>query len=169
MAQTTPEYSIDGDYIYIRHQTVERQTMNDDLSFETRTFETIPQMKGKSAQGKRRQYLTPKAKKVLEKVRQLNPDGEYIFMHKGRQISTCTFNRHLKKFCEDAGVTYHSSHKIRFTSASILYDGSNLAHLSYLLGHTNTSTTLLYFRNILGETKTKELMEKLDQEELESA
>lgn len=154
---------IEDDYIYIRHQTVERQIMHDDLSFESRTSETIDRMKGKQKNGKRKQALTTEAQKILEKARQLNPDGEYIFMHDGRQMSTCTFNRHLKKFCIAAGVEYHSSQKIRFTSASMLYDGTNLAHLSYLLGHTTTVMTLHYFRNILGELKTKELMQKLDE------
>lgn len=153
---------IDGDYIYIRHQTVERQVMNDDLSFERRTMETVNRMKGKQKNGKRKQALTDDAKKILEQVRILNPDGEYIFMIDGRQLSTCTFNRHLKKFCDVTGIEYHSSQKIRFTSASILYDGTNLAHLSYLLGHTSTTMTLHYFRNILGELTTKDLMQKLD-------
>ena len=153
---------IDGDNIYIRHQRVERQVMNDDLTFEPRTMETIDQMKGKQKNGKRKQSLNKGAKAILEKAKELNPDGEYIFMPNGRQMQTCTFNRHLKKFCESAGVEYHSSHKIRFTSASMLYKGHNLALLSQLLGHTTTTMTLHYFRNILGEDEVKELMKKLD-------
>ena len=153
---------IDGEYIYIRHQRVERQVMNDDLTFEPRTMETIDQMKGKQKNGKRKQYLNDSARAILEKAKALNPDGEYIFMPNGRQMQTCTFNRHLMKFCEGAGVEYHSSHKIRFTSASMLYKGHNLALLSQLLGHTTTTMTLHYFRNILGEDEVKELMKKLD-------
>ena len=119
-------------------------------------------MKGKQQNGKRKQFLTKQAREILKKVKELNPDREYIFMNDGRPFNTCTFNRHLKKLCAGAGVEYHSSHKIRFTSASMLYDGTNLAILSQLLGHTNTSTTLRYFRNILGENEVKELMKKLD-------
>lgn len=125
-------------------------------------METIDQMKGKQKNGKRKQYLNDSARAILEKVKALNPDGEYIFMPNGRQMQTCTFNRHLKKFCEGAGVEYHSSHKIRFTSASILYKGDNLTLLSQLLGHTTTTMTLHYFKNILGEEEVKELMKKLD-------
>ena len=151
-----------GDYIYIHHQTVERQVMNDDLSFESRTMETINRMKGKKETGKRRQYLTPEAKEILKKIRELNPNGEYILMKDERQLSTCTYNRHLKRFCENAGIEYHSSQKIRFTSASMLYDGTNLALLSQLLGHTTTKMTLHYFRNILGDDEVEKLMSKLD-------
>lgn len=150
------------DYIYIHQQTVERQVMNDDLSFESRTMETINRMKGKKENGKRVQYLTPEAKEILNKIKHLNPNGEYILMQDERQLSTCTYNRHLKAFCENAGIEYHSSHKIRFTSASMLYDGTNLALLSQLLGHTTTTMTLHYFRNILGNEEVKKLMSKLD-------
>lgn len=153
---------IQNEYILIRHQRVERQIMHDDLTFEPRTMETIDEMKGKRKSGKRKQYLNDSAREILAKIKELNPSGEFIFMPNGRQMQTCTFNRHLKKFCEEAGVEYHSSHKIRFTSASILYKGSNLALLSRLLGHTTTNMTLHYFRNILGEEEVKKLMEELD-------
>ena len=154
---------IDGDYINICRQTVERREMNDDLTFEKRTLETIDRMKGNTESGKRFQALTPDAKVILEKIKKLNPDSEYIFLQpNGRQINTKTYNTHLKGFCENAGIEYHSSHKIRFTSASLLYDGTNLATLSQLLGHTTTQMTLHYFRNILGKDEVKELMKKLD-------
>ena len=48
-------------------------------------------------------------------------DGEYILMHDGKQLNKDAFNRWLKKYCLMAGVTPHSSHKIRFTVASMLY------------------------------------------------
>ena len=153
---------IHEDYIYIHQQTVERQIMNDDLTFESRTMETVDRMKGNKENGKRTQYLTPEAKEILKKIKQLNPNGEYILMKDGRQLATCTYNRHLRAFCENAGVEYHSSHKIRFTSASMLYDGTNLALLSQLLGHTTTTMTLHYFRNILGNNEIQKLMSKLD-------
>lgn len=154
---------IKGDYFQIRRQTVERREMNDDLTFGKRKLETINRMKGNKENGRRFQALTPDAKVILEKVRELNPDSEYIFLQpNGRQINTKTYNTHLKGFCEKAGVEYHSSHKIRFTSASLLYDGTNLATLSQLLGHTTTQMTLHYFRNILGKEEVKKLMEKLD-------
>ena len=153
---------IDGDFIDICRQTVERRKMNDDLTFEKRTLETIDRMKGNTECGKRFQALTPDAKVILEKIKKLNPDSEFIFLQpNGRQINTKTYNTHLKGFCEKAGIEYHSSHKIRFTSASILYDGTNLAMLSDLLGHTTTQMTLHYFRNILGKEEVKKLMDDL--------
>ncbi len=156
------DVDIENKTIYLRHQTVERRIMNDDLTFQPRTMETINRMKGKKRNGKRIQCLTDQAIEILAKIKQLNPNGEYILMNDERQLSTCTFNRHLKAFCENAGVEYHSSQKIRFTSASMLYDGTNLPLLSQLLGHTTTTMTLHYFRNILGNGEIKKIMSKLD-------
>lgn len=156
------DVDIENKTVYLRHQTVERQIMNDDLTFQPRTMETINRMKGKKRNGKRIQSLTDEAIEILAKIKQLNPNGEYVLMNDERQLSTCTFNRHLKAFCENAGVTYHSSQKIRFTSASMLYDGTNLALLSQLLGHTTTTMTLHYFRNILGNGEIQQIMSKLD-------
>jgi hypothetical protein len=41
-------------------------------------------------------------------------------------MTTDSFNRRLKKYCKEAGVPYHSSHKIRFYNASTAFDGNNL-------------------------------------------
>ncbi|RJW12147.1 recombinase XerD, partial [Lachnospiraceae bacterium AM25-39] len=66
----------------------------------------------------------------------------------GEIMTTDSFNRRLKKYCKEAGVPYHSSHKIRFYNASTAFDGNNLTTLSYLMGHSETATTLHYLRNV---------------------
>lgn len=67
-----------------------------------------------------------------------------------RLMQTSTFNTYLKKYCEDAGVPYLSSHKIRFTSCSMLYRSTNnLAEVSKVMGHSQTVTTLHYLRNVV--------------------
>ncbi|MGL6199122.1 MAG: tyrosine-type recombinase/integrase [Lachnospiraceae bacterium] len=71
------------------------------------------------------------------------PDGEIM--------TTDSFNRRLKKYCREAGIDYHSSHKIRFYNASIAYNGENLVSLSKLMGHSETATTLHYLRNVSKE------------------
>jgi integrase len=63
-------------------------------------------------------------------------------------MTTDRFNRRLKKYCEECGVVYHSSHKIRFYCASTAYDGNNLATISKLMGHSQVATTLHYLRNV---------------------
>ena len=73
-------------------------------------------------------------------------------------ITTVTFNRHLKKCCDALNIKYRSSHKIRFTNASILSkNGVSDTELQYMLGHSNRNTTCHYIRNVnsLHETHDK--------------
>ena len=91
-------------------------------------------MKGNTSHGFRKQFLTDEALKILHKAKELNPNGIYVFEPNGEIMTTDSFNRRLKKYCKEAGVPYHSSHKIRFYNASTAFDGNNLTTLSYLMG-----------------------------------
>ena len=105
-------------------------------------------MKGNTSHGFRKQFLTDEALKILEKAKELNPNGTYVLEPDGSIMTTDSFNRRLKKYCNEAGVPYHSSHKIRFYNASTAFDGNNLTTLTYLMGHSETATMLHYLRNI---------------------
>ena len=85
---------------------------------------------------------------VIEKAKELAPNSTYIFEPNGKVMTTDSFNRRLKKYCKEAQVPYHSSHKIRFYNASTAYDGTNLAAISKLMGHSQIDTTLHYLRNV---------------------
>lgn len=140
---------IQGNFIRIQGQYLSNQTMNDDLSFNTRTHEVVAHIKGNTEQGFRFMPLMPETKEILERIRTINPDGEYILMHDGKQLNKDAFNRWLKKYCLMASVTPHSSHKIRFTVASMLYkNGVPLTTLQQLLGHTTSAMTLHYLRPV---------------------
>lgn len=66
--------------------------------------------------------LTPATKAILSQVRKLQPDDqEFIFYRGDSPLATVTFNRHLKKCCDELGIEYRSSHKLRFSTASIMY------------------------------------------------
>lgn len=150
---------IRGDYIRIQTQYLSCQTMNDDLTFNTRTHENVDHVKGNTDQGFRYMPLMPEAKKILERIKKANPDGEYILMHESRQLNKDAFNRWLKKYCQQAGITPHSSHKIRFTVASMLYSkGVPLPNLQQLLGHTTTAMTLHYLRPVISMDETYQAM-----------
>lgn len=51
-------------------------------------------------------------KGLLEKVKMQNPDGEYIFMRRGKQLHKGHFNEHLVKYCDEAGVEPQCSIRI---------------------------------------------------------
>lgn len=54
----------------------------------------------------------------------------------------------LRKYCDEIGIQYYSSHKIRAYNASISYDGTNLAEIQRLMGHSSSATTFGYIRNV---------------------
>lgn len=134
--------------IYIRRQCLIERQMDDNLNFSARTTFISEQMKGYSSNGFRKQPLTPEAVRILKLAKELNPTGVYIFMPSDRLMTTDSFNRRLKKYCREAGVEYHSSHKIRFFAASSAFTGSNLTTVSRLMGHSNVQTTMHYLRDI---------------------
>lgn len=134
--------------IYIHRQCLIEREMGDDLTFKQRSTVITEQMKGYTSHGFRKQPLTPEAIHILELAREINPRGKYIFMPDGRPMTTDAFNRRLKKYCKEAGIEYHSSHKIRFFAASSAFTGDNLATVSRLMGHSTVQTTLHYLRDI---------------------
>lgn len=151
---------IEDNNIHIQGQRIIHNTMNDDLTFSKREYENVNHIKGYTQQGFRYQPLTKKALEVLAKIKELNPDGEYILMQDGKQLYTDTFNKYLKKYCNEIGIEPRSSHKIRFTTASILYSqGLPLTNLQALLGHTTPAMTLHYIKQVTPSNMTTDIMQ----------
>lgn len=82
-----------------------------------------------------------------------------MLMCDGKPLTTVTFNRYLKAYCKGAGVTYRSSHKIRFCVASAMYaKGVEATKLQKLLGHSTLAMTLKYLKDITPENDCYESM-----------
>ena len=59
------------------------------------------------------------------------------------------------KDMEKLGIEYRSSHKIRFSTASILHkNGATTTELQEMLGHTNLTMTSEYLKNITPSSET---------------
>lgn len=137
---------VKGDVIYI-HCFIDDQN------------NVIEDIKGHASQGKRQMPLTPNALKILEQIRLQNPDSEYIFIRNSQPLATVTFNRRLKKCCDELGIEYRSSHKLRFSTASIMYkNGVEDTELQKLLGHTSLNMTHHYLRSITPQEETASRM-----------
>lgn len=150
---------IENGNLHIQAQLLTERKMNDDLTFSKREHINVDHVKGNTDQGYRYQPLTQEALRILDKIRELNPDGEFILMSDNRQLNANTFNRWLKRYCEECNIPVRSSHKIRFCVASILYDnGVPLTVLQQLLGHTTTAMTLHYLRRVTPTKDTANLM-----------
>ena len=147
--------------IYIHRQLLTDRILNDDMTFTSRGAHVSNQIKGNTSKGFRYEFLTDDAVEILQKAKELNPDGDFIFMPNGKPMTTDRFNRKLKKYCEECGIEYHSSHKIRFYNASSAYDGNNIASLSVLMGHSEVATTIHYLRNVNSMTDNSHMFANL--------
>lgn len=93
------------------------------------------------------------------KIIALYPEGEYLFMRDGKPIYGDTFNRHLKSICKALDIPYRSSHQIRFTMATTLYEGGvKINQLSTFLGHSDTRTTFHYIRQKKADEQASQIM-----------
>ena len=153
---------IHGNELCICHSTRKRQLLNDDLTFGKVHYDIDERIKGNQSEGFRSIPLTPQAKRIVEKALELYPDGKYLFMRNGKPILADTFNRHLKSICADLDIPYRSSHQIRFTMATMFYEGGvKVNQLSTLLGHSDTRTTFHYIRQQKANEETSHIMENI--------
>ena len=81
-------------------------------------------------------------------------------MKDGQPIYADSFNEHLKnKVCKPLNIPYRSSHQIRFTITTMLYEaGVPLNQLSTMLGHSETRTTLHDIRQQSVDPKSSTIM-----------
>ncbi len=147
---------VHGNILTIRHQLVEES----DFTIDTKNLKVTKEArhineknpKGNAHYSIREIFLVPEAVAIIELAHELNPDGEYLFMCHGRTINNDTFNERLKKYCNDAGVPYLSSHKLRFTVASTLKAaGVKTEYLQKQLGHSNRAMTEHYIYETVDE------------------
>lgn len=122
--------------------------------------EVIDHVKGYSSAGIRWLPLSPDALDLIEKIRILSSDPVYMFLLDPVQhkfLTTSTFNKHLRRCCAALNITYRSSHKIRFSTASILHiNGVTVPELQLLLGHASPSMTHHYLKNVKSRGITRE-------------
>lgn len=80
---------------------------------------------------------------LCNKIKLLNPFGEYIFVNnRGERMTTNCFRRRLERICKWVGVYKKSPHKIRKTYGSILLDNNVDKNLVIQqMGHTNIVIT----------------------------
>jgi Site-specific recombinase XerD len=107
-------------------------------------------------------------KKYMEEFHSTNPNPDaYVFYSRNKGIfgkmAPESVNKQLKKYaavaheiCKDVPVNLHA-HQIRHAKASHwLEDGMNIVQISFLLGHANLHTTMVYL-DITTEQESKAL------------
>ena len=147
--------------VYIERQLIQEPVLNDDLTFSKKRTVLDECIKGGTSHGFRKEYLTDYALEILERAKAINPHGEFVFMPYGREMNTDRFNIYLRRYCGQADIPYHSSHKIRFYTASTAYDGTNLVTVSKMMGHSQTATTLHYLRDVIQTDDVSDVFKNL--------
>ncbi len=93
--------------------------------------------------------MTNEAAEILGELRKINGNKKYILAATkvDTPITLNRFNENLKKYCEEAGIRYLSSHKIRFFGATELFNaGVDPEQIRRIMGHTNIAMTEHYNR-----------------------
>lgn len=115
----------------------------------------------KSEAGVRFAIVPEKYKWIIDKILELNPNGEYLFEKDGKRVKTYSFRTRINYICTDKlNIKAKSPHKVRKTFGTILMD-SNVKESTILevMGHAEIDVTKnhYYFDRTNIEDKRKEL------------
>lgn len=108
----------------------------------------------KTDAGYREIILPPSAGWTISKILELNPDGEFLFMDKGKRIRENTYNKRLNRICDKLNLPHRTTHKIRKTYGTTLLDSDvNDSFVAEQMGHTDVSTTRNYIITVIKATR----------------
>lgn len=83
---------------------------------------------------------------ILEKLKVVNPDGEFAFMRNGERMNTNMVRKRMARVCKQLNIYPKSPHKARKTYGSILLDNKLDDRLIIgQMGHTNISCTKTHY------------------------
>lgn len=115
----------------------------------------------KTPAGIRTVIIPEKASWIIEKIKELNPDGEYLMMTHGKRLSTDAIRKRQYRVCKWAGLSKEKSpHKCRKTFASILLDNRlDQKIITQQMEQTDITTTEIhYHRNRKSVPQKKEII-----------
>lgn len=118
----------------------------------------------KTVASNRHEVIPQTAKWTLNRIKELNQNGEYLFMNQGKRIRGNTLNKRLEANEGKINIIKKSSHSARRTYVTTLIDNNvNESIVSDQVGHTNVLTTKkLYYRsNKRKNSKIKQINEAL--------
>lgn len=138
---------IEENYICIQRMEVSKYYLDKNNEVIRDGFEVVDHVK--SSAGFRELYLNSRAKEILKLIKDTNDaydyynDG-YIFIScYGKRLTSGSFNDYLYNLCRDVNIKPKSSHKIRKTYISSLFDvGLNINKIRELAGHEDERTSL---------------------------
>ena len=132
----------DGNGLKIRRTETRYQVKKGLNAYEIKDFP-------KTAAGARYVIIPEDCLWIMKKLKAMNPFTEFIFMKKGKRLTTVSFRNRQYRICKKIGCYPKSPHKLRKTYASLLSDYNVDPKMTIeQMGHTNISCTQgHYFRN----------------------
>ena len=116
-----------------------------------RTWFDVSYTKCHKETGIRMLPISEEAVKILKSVKVINGSKHYIFQGMNGAkwpVSEERFNDHLRRYCEAWGVTYHSSHKVRYLGITKMYEaGIDESEIQRSAGHASIDMTRKYIRD----------------------
>ena len=102
---------------------------------------------------------------IIDRIRNQNPDGEFLFMRDGSRVRAYTMRLRLHKVCREVNVHDKPTHKARKTYASILLsNGVDTSTVISLMGHTDISCTEQYYhRNMQALTEKLLVLDRISE------
>lgn len=100
----------------------------------------------KTDAGIRDVVIIPELRKVLKKIRTINPFSEYVIEKNGEIMSIHSLSMILYRICEEVGVQQRGMHVLRKTYATRLINaGVEECIITNQMGHTDFKTTKNYY------------------------
>ena len=102
----------------------------------------------KGRDGRRYIAIPPVVHTIIDRIRSLNPGGEYMFVSPatGKRMKAESFSDKLEKICKYIDIPVKRLHKMRRTYASMLLDaGIPESIITNQMGHTDIATTRGYY------------------------
>lgn len=100
----------------------------------------------KTDAGNRYLIINEKAQDTINKIIELNPNGEFLFELNRKRIRAHAFRRKLMRICDELKIDYKSNHKIRKTYGTMLIDNNvDDSIIAEQMGHADIITTQKYY------------------------
>ena len=100
----------------------------------------------KTDAGMREIVIIPQLQCVLDIMKGINPNTEYVFEYKGKPLLKNTLSKKLNKICKNLDFNPRGMHVLRKTFITCMIDGKvEEAIITSHSGHTDISTSLQYY------------------------
>lgn len=155
--------NIEGHYIHIENMEVAKYIVNENGDVARNGCEVVEYVKTDA--GVRDLYLNAEAMEILSIIKKRSMeygyyDGDYVFVSSqtNSRLTTSSINKYLYGLCDEIDTLRKSSHKIRKTYISSLFDNRklNFNKIREIAGHEDEKTSLnnyCFDRNIDCETE----------------